>query len=147
MSRNTVKKYCSGEQVPWVRQSVSGRQKYVITAEILSFINDCFAVDEAENIKKQSHTAKRIYDRLVEEKNFTGGESTIHEIVAELKGNSSKVFIPLSYEPGEAYQIDWGEATVYLAGIKKKLYIFCMRECSSADIFVMAFFPRTKRAS
>ena len=140
VSRNTVKKYYGGEQVPWARQGVSGRQKYVITAEILSFIDDCFAEDEAENIKKQSHTAKRIYDRLVEEKNFSGGESTIREIVAELKDKSSKVFIPLSYEPGEAYQIDWGEATVYLAGIKKKLYIFCMRECFSADIFVMAFF-------
>ncbi len=140
VSRNTVKRYCSGEKVPWARQGVSGRQKYVVTAEVLTFINDCLAEDEAENIKKQSHTAKRIYDRLVDEKNFTGGESTIREIVAELKDKSGKVFIPLSFEPGEAYQIDWGEATIYLAGVKRKLYIFCMRECFSADIFVMAFF-------
>jgi transposase len=140
VSRNTVKRYYSGEQVPWERQGVSGRQKYVVTAEVLTFINDCLAEDEKENIKKQSHTAKRIYDRLVDEKNFTGGESTIRDIVAELKDKSSKVFIPLSFEPGEAYQIDWGEVTIYLVGIKRKLYIFCMRECFSADIFVMAFF-------
>lgn len=140
VSRNTVKRYYSGEQVPWERQGVSGRQKYVVTAEVLNFINDCLAEDEKENIKKQSHTAKRIYDRLVGEKSFTGGESTIRDIVAELKDKSSKVFIPLSFEPGEAYQIDWGEATIYLAGLKRKLYIFCMRECFSADIFVMAFF-------
>jgi transposase len=140
VSRNTVKRYYSGEQVPWERQGVSGRQKYVVTSEVLNFINDCLAEDEAENIKKQSHTAKRIYDRLVGEKSFTGGESTIRDIVAELKDKSSKVFIPLSFEPGEAYQIDWGEATIYLAGLKRKLYIFCMRECFSADIFVMAFF-------
>jgi transposase len=140
VSRNTVKKYCEGERVPWEREGVSGRQKYVVTAEVLDFIIDCLNEDEVENIKKQSHTAKRIYDRLVVEENFTGGESTIREIVAKLRDKNNKVFIPLSYEPGEAYQIDWGEATAYLDGTKRKLYIFCMRECSSADIFVMAFF-------
>ena len=140
ISRNTVKRYCEGKQVPWQRQGISGRQKYVVTPEVLDFIKECFDEDEAENIKKQSHTAKRIYDRLVEEEGFSGGESTIREIVAALKEKPSKVFIPLSFEPGEACQIDWGEATAYLAGVKQKLHIFCMRECFSADIFVMVFF-------
>ena len=140
VSRNTVKKYFLGDQVPWQRQGVSGRPKYVITAEIIEFITDCLAEDDTENIKKQSHTAKRIYDRLVTELNFSGGESTVREIVAELKNKQSKVYIPLSFEPGEAYQIDWGEVTIYLDGIKIKLHIFCMRECYSADIFVKAFF-------
>ncbi len=140
VSRNTVKKYYSGDQVPWQRQGVSGRTKYVITAEIVEFITTCLTEDELENIKKQSHTAKRIYDRLIAELNFSGGESTVREIVAELKNKQSKVYIPLSFEPGEAYQIDWGEVTIYLDGIKIKLHIFCMRECYSADIFVKAFF-------
>ncbi len=47
--------------------------------------------------------------------------------------------MPLSYEPGEAIQIDWGEATSYINGEKTKLYIFCGRLCYSCDIFVMAF--------
>jgi|GEM_PF-5135749 len=85
ISRNTVKKYCEGSQVPWERQGISGRQRYVITDEVLEFIKSCLAGDEAENIKKQKHTAKRIYDRLIEELDFTGGETTIREIVAEPK--------------------------------------------------------------
>ncbi|OPL13777.1 MAG: transposase [Firmicutes bacterium ML8_F2] len=140
VSRNTVKKYFLGHQVPWQRQGVSGRTKYVITAEIIEFITSCLTEDELENVTKQSHTAKRIYDRLIKELDFSGGESTVREIVAELKNKQSKVYIPLSFEPGEAYQIDWGEVTVYLDGVKIKLYIFCMRECYSADIFVKAFF-------
>ena len=79
VSRNTVRKYCKGSQVPWERQGVSGRNRYVITEEVLGFIEDCLATDEEEDIKKQVHTAKRIYDRLVEEKHFTGGESTFRE--------------------------------------------------------------------
>jgi len=140
VSRNTVKKYCDGSHVPWERQGQSGRRQYVITDEIMEFIKSCLATDEAENIKKQKHTAKRIYDRLVDEKGFNGGESTIREIVANLTEKQKKVFIPLSYEPGEAIQIDWGEATVYLVGKKIKVNLFCMRECYSADIYCGAFY-------
>lgn len=106
VSRNTVKKYCKGSQVPWERQGVSGRQRYVITQEIMEFIKECLAMDEEEDIKKQVHTAKRIYDRLLEEKHFTGGESTVREIVAAMREKQHEVFVPLSFEPGEAIQID-----------------------------------------
>ena len=41
-SRNTVKKYFEGNQAPWERQGLSGRQCYVITKEIIEFIQDCF---------------------------------------------------------------------------------------------------------
>lgn len=146
VSRNTVKKYFEGARVPWERQGVSGRQRYVITEEVIQFINDCFSEDEDENIKKQAHTAKRIYDRLVAEKGFTGGESTIRELVATLKDKQRKVFIPLSFDPGEAVQIDWGQATVYLAGIKTKVNIFCMRECYSGDIFCIVFYRQNEES-
>ncbi|MTI85372.1 MAG: IS21 family transposase [Firmicutes bacterium] len=146
VSRNTVKKYCDGSHVPWERQGKSGRQQYVITDEVMEFIKSCLAADEIENIKKQKHTAKRIYDRLVDELGFKGGESTIREIVATLKGKQSKAFIPLSYEPGEAIQIDWGEATIYLAGKKIKVNLFCMRECYSADIYCRAFYRQNEES-
>ena len=146
ISRNTVKKYCKGSQVPWERQGTSGRRPYVITEEVMEFIKGCLATDEEENIKKQQHTARRIYLRLVEEKGFNGGESTVREIVAALKDKQKKVFIPLSFEPGEAIQIDWGQATIYLAGNKKKVNLFCMRECYSADIYCTAFFRQNEES-
>jgi transposase len=146
VSRNTVKKYCEGSQVPWDRQGKSGRQRYVVTDEVMEFIKTCLATDEAEKIKKQKHTAKRIYDRLVDEKGFNGGESTIREIVANLKDKQAKVFLPLSFDPGEAIQIDWGEATVYFRGKKTKVNIFCMRECYSADIYCRAFYRQNEES-
>ncbi|KLU62474.1 hypothetical protein CEB3_c12090 [Peptococcaceae bacterium CEB3] len=146
ISRNTVKKYYEGSQVPWERQGTSGRQRYVVTDEVMDFIKSCLASDEAENIKKQRHSAKRIYDRLVEEGGFVGGESTIREIVAELKDKQAKVFVPLSYDPGEAIQIDWGVATAYIRGKKTKVNLFCMRECYSADIFSKAFYRQNEES-
>src|SRR5690554_3770003 len=104
---NTVAKYCKGEQVPWERKTAE-RESSVLTEDVVEFIEECLCLDEREGVKKQKHTAKRIYDRLVEEKGFTGGESTVRAKVKELKGTLPKVFVPLAFSPGEALQIDWG---------------------------------------
>lgn len=42
-------------------------------------------MDIMENLPKQKHTAKRIYDRLMEELQYTGSESTVRKKVKELK--------------------------------------------------------------
>lgn len=146
VSRKTVKKYCDGSSVPWDRKGGSGRTSYIVTDDIKDFIESCLLEDDKEKIKKQRHTAKRIYDRLVEEKGFKGGESTIRSIVADLKNKPQKPYIPLSYEPGEAIQIDWGEATIYLNSKKMKVNLFCMRQCYSSDIFVKAFFRQNEES-
>lgn len=144
ISRQTVKKYCKGETIPGVRKEYH-RESDVVTEDVKSFIEECFKSDEEEGLKKQQHTAKRIYDRLVEEKGFEGGESTIRKAVAELKDQNkiiAKASIPLAYDPGDAIQIDWGEATVYIAGVKTKVNTFCGRLCYSCDLFVQAFYSQ-----
>lgn len=146
ISRTTVKKYLNGTAVPWERVGISGRTPYVITEDVMDFIQACLLEDETEKIKKQQHTSRRIHERLVDEKGFTGGESTLRPIVAQLKKKVAKSFVPLSYEPGEAIQIDWGEATVYLNSKKMKVYLFCMRQCFSADIFVSAFYRQNEES-
>ncbi len=94
VSRNTVKRYFDGSHVPWEREGTSGRSRYVVTDDVLEFIKSCLVSDEKENIKKQKHTAKQIYDRLVHEKGFSGGESTIREIVAKLKTKAAESLHP-----------------------------------------------------
>jgi transposase len=141
ISRQTVKKYCEGAAYPDVRKPYE-RSPDTITSDVKQFIIDCFQADNEEHLKKQKHTAKRIFDRLVEEKSFSGAESTIRKAVKSLRKEHSvphQANVPLSYEPGEAIQIDWGEATVYINGEKTKLYTFCGRLCYSCDIFVQVF--------
>ena len=115
ISRNTVKKYCEGENVPWERKTPE-REASVLTEDVLDFITSCLEEDEAEGLKKQRHTARRIFDRLVEEKGFEGGESTIRRAVHEIRGKMPQAFVPLQFDPADAIQVDWGEATVYLNG-------------------------------
>ena len=140
ISRNTVKKYWMGDAVPWDRKAYQ-REASVITPEVKQFIEHCLDTDAAEGVKKQRHTARRIYNRLVEEFGYTGSESAIraavHEAKAERKEN--EVFIPLRFAPGQALQIDWGEATVKLAGEKVKVNLFRARMSYSCAPYVIAY--------
>ena len=138
ISRNTVRKYWDGDTVPWERKEYD-RPASVLTEDIRAFIEQCLQADEEEHIKKQTHTARRIYTRLVEEKGFTGGESTVRRYVQQLRSNTPEVFIPLAFPPGEAVQIDWGEATIYLNNVKTKVNLFCARLCYSGAIFAAAY--------
>jgi len=44
---------------------------------------------------------------------------------------ASEVFIPLHFEPGEAFQFDWGEETLILGGRTTKVSIAHVRLCHS----------------
>jgi transposase len=138
ISRNTVKKYCKGEHPPF-KKATRNRKRTVITPEVESFIMSCLKEDDEERIAKQKHTAKRIYDRLVQELGFAGGESTVSHFVKELKEKPAEAFVPLEFDPGEAIQVDWGKATVYLNGRRTTVHLFCGRLCYSAMPFVVAF--------
>ena len=84
ISRQTVKKYCEGETVPGERKEYL-REPTVVTDEVKSFIRECLEYDQASGLKKQKHTAKRIYDRLVDELGFTGSYSIVRLAVRELR--------------------------------------------------------------
>lgn len=47
--------------------------------------------------------------------------------------------MPLVFPAGDAVQIDWGKATVYLNGEKTVVNLFCTRLCYSDTIFVRAY--------
>ncbi|MCD8100394.1 MAG: hypothetical protein LUE06_07430 [Oscillospiraceae bacterium] len=84
ISRNTVKKYWDGNAVPWEHQNYE-RVSAVMTPEVIAFINACLDEDEREKIKKQRHTARRIYQRLKEECGFTGSESSVRRAVHDMR--------------------------------------------------------------
>ena len=137
IARNTISKYCEGNILPGTRKDYS-RDNSKITESVEAFIKSCLLQDQVENHKKQKHTAKRIYDRLCDEMNFTGGESTVRRYVKEFRNEPREVSIPLEFAPGEAMQIDFGEAYGYYKGRKIKFQIFCARLCYSAMPYVFA---------
>lgn len=145
ISRKTVRKYWNGDTIPGNRKEGSGRKNNVLTEEHLDFIKECLESDKGVS-RKQHHTARRIYQRLCDEKGYTGCEAGVRAAVALLRKNVSQCFIPLEYDPGEAIQVDFGEIQAIIHGEKKRLYIWCMRECYSCDMFVMAFYRQNQES-
>lgn len=88
--------------------------------------------------KKQRHTAKRIWERLQTEENFTGKYTIVKDAVREIKKTSKEVFMPLKQPPGEA-QVDFGQAVVKMGGVLRKIHFFVMCLPYSDAFFIKAY--------
>ncbi|MDY0252762.1 MAG: IS21 family transposase [Candidatus Methanomethylophilaceae archaeon] len=139
-SRNTVKKAIRGEAWGYTERK---KQAFPVLGPYLSIINEWLRQDK-EQPKKQRHTARRIYNRLRNEYEFTGGESTVRRYVqlARLEFGldpASRAFIPCEPEVGREAEVDWGTATAILGGDTVKLKFFCMRSKFSGKHFVRCY--------
>lgn len=92
--------------------------------------------------RKQRHTARKIYDRLVAEKGFKGAESTVRGCVRKIRESlgayEREAMVPLESDMGVA-EMDWGEAVVLLNGVRTKVKMFCMRSRFSGKCFVRLY--------
>jgi transposase len=98
---------------------------------------------------KQRHTAKRIADRLAEERGVVVAGSTMRDHVRKRRrelGLAAEAFCPQVHDPGVTAEVDWGEASVRLAGVLTVLGLFLMRSCFSGACFVMAFETQCQQA-
>jgi transposase len=88
--------------------------------------------------RKQRHTARRIYDRLVEEYGFVGAQSTVLRYVAQVRPKMRVIFIPLEADWGQQAQVDWGHGTVRIGNIQEVAHLFCLRMRASGVPFAWA---------
>ena len=139
-SRNTVKKALRGE--PWGYKERQ-HQPFPSLGPYLEIIDGWLKADKDQQ-KKQRHTARRIYNRLVLEQSYKGCESTVRNYVRMAKivlGISTpQVFIPCDPEAGCEAEVDWGTAEAVIAGERLRLKFFCMRSKYSGKHFVR-FYP------
>ena len=88
-------------------------------------------IEDLSAPKKQRHTARRIWQRLVEEEDARLGESTVRSLVARLRteigADRCQVMVPQTHPPAAEAEVDFGEFTASIAGQVMKLYMFCMR--------------------
>ena len=108
-----------------------------VLGRFVATIDGWLAEDESQP-PKQRHTGRRIYNRLVGEHGYTGGESTVREYVRKRRARLRPVFIPLAYEPGVDAQADFGEARVIMKGRPITVQLFVARLCFSKIPFLVA---------
>ena len=73
--------------------------------------------DDLGLLRKQRHTAKRIYERLRYEYGFDDRYTIVKDYVRERRRRTRDMFVPLSHPRGHA-QCDFGEAWAVIDGVK-----------------------------
>ena len=93
--------------------------------------------------RKQRHTARRIWQRLLDEEGASVAESTVRAVVAtlrrELESGTGLVTVPQLHAAGEEAEVDFGEASVLLGGAPVRVAIFHLRLSHSARAIHVAF--------
>jgi transposase len=111
---------------------------------------DGWLVDDLDAPRKQRHTAKRVWRRLVDEHGARVAETTVRDYVRrrrrELGHGPREVFVPQVHAPGRTAEVDWGQAEVELGGARTRVHLFFMRSCFSAAAFSMASPVETQQA-
>ena len=142
LARETVRKMLRYKAPPGYR-----RRQPVKRPKLDSFtgIIDQILLDDQQQPRKQRHTAQRIFDRLRDEYDFTGGYTIIKDYVREKKLGGQEMFVPLAHPSGDA-QADFGEALVVIDGVQRKAHFLVVDLPHSDDAFVKAFPAETTEA-
>jgi len=135
VNRRTVKKMLKHSVPPGYERNQPPHEPKL--REHKAWIDEILESDKKVH-RKQKHTAKRIYDRLKEEKAFTGAYTTVRTYVAKKRLKSKEMFVPLSHEPGMA-QVDFGEAQVKIKGELCVAHFLVMQLPFSDAGFVKAY--------
>ena len=139
LSRNTVRKILrSGETELKYKRGVQPRPKLGGFVESL----DGFLEGNEHLRPKERATLQRIFGYL-QDLGYTGGYDAVRRHAARWRegrgtgGGAS--FIPLSFDPGEAYQFDWSGETVILGRAATKVSAAHNRLCHSRMRFVQLY--------
>lgn len=138
-SRNTVAKYLASEVT---RPRYKPRDKvYPVMGPWAARLVAMLAED-AGRPTKERRNGQRIYDMLAEE-GFTGSYPTVQRAIrgwkTEARRDGGRVFIPLSFAPGDAFQFDWSYETVEIAGTVTQAKVAHLRLCHSRAFLAVAY--------
>lgn len=138
-SRETIRKVLRKEYAGYSQRA---RQAYPVLESYLKLI-DGWLESDRDQPRKQRHTARRIYHRLVNEHGYKGSEEAVRRYVRLAKPrfgvDGSEVFIVTDPECGQEAEVDWGRAVAVVGGARMPIMCFCMRSRFSGKPFVRAY--------
>ncbi|MGF1605467.1 MAG: IS21 family transposase [Rhodothalassiaceae bacterium] len=105
---------------------------------------DAMLAENARRAKRERLTLVRIYEEL-RSRGYDGGYDAVRRYAAgwskRTREASAGAYVPLRFDPGEAYQFDWSHEVVILDGVTVTIKVAHVRLCHSRMPFVRAY-PR-----
>jgi transposase len=146
LSRNTIRKYLRSGEVEPHFQTPLRPGKLSAYAEKLSL----WLVTEQRKSRKDRRTAKQMHADLVA-LGFDGSYERVAAFVRAWKADWHRTqnttgrgtFVPLVFEPGEAFQFDWSEDWAIVCGERVKLQVAHIKLSHSRAFLVRAYLLQT----
>lgn len=111
---------------------------------------DAWLLADQDAPRKQRHTARRIWQRLVAEHQARCSEVTVSRYVARRRAElglvHQEVSIPQTHDAGVEAEVDFGEFYATIAGLVVKCWMFVMRLSHSGKAFHVAFGTQAQEA-
>ncbi|OBG93103.1 transposase [Mycobacterium sp. E136] len=145
--RRTVRQALE-DAVPPPRKAYPARPRPAIDPWVT--VIDAWLLADKDAPRKQRHTARRIWQRLVAEHQATLSEVTVSRYVArrrvELGLLTREVSVPQTHEAGAEAEVDFGEFYATIAGPVVKCWMFVMRLSHSGKAFHVTFATQAQEA-
>lgn len=147
LSRNTIRKYLRSGVVEPQFQKPARPSKLDPYAETIS----AWLVTEQRRSRKERRTVKQMHADLVS-LGYDGSYERVAAFVRTWKQDRQKVlqttgrgtFVPLVFQPGEAFQFDWSEDWAYIGGERVKLQV-AHAKLSHSRAFLVRAYPARRR--
>jgi transposase len=141
LARDTVRKAVRSEQTGFeYKRQVQPRPKLGPFVEAL----DGRLAEDQKLPKRRRRTAQVLYEELQGE-GYEGGYDSVRRYVAGWRRSQrnlmAQVFIPLVFDPAEAFQFDWSHEDVKMAGMPMRVKVAHVRLCHSR-LFLAVAYPR-----
>jgi transposase len=105
---------------------------------------DRLLLSNAGKSSRERLTLMRVFEAL-RGLGYEGGYDAVRRYARtwqrERSALAADAYVPLSFEPGEAYQFDWSHEVVLINGVTVKIKVAHVRLCHSRMLFVRAY-PR-----
>jgi len=146
LSRNTIRKYLRGNIVePKFRTRARPGKLAAFTDQLARMLKV-----EAGKPRKQKRTLKQLHTDLVA-LGFTGSYGRVAAFARRWKAEQRReqhasgrgTFVPLAFEPGEAFQFDWSEDWAFISDERVKLQVAHVKFAHSRAFVLRAYLLQT----
>ncbi len=146
LSRNTIRKYLRSEGVEPVFKVPDRPSKLDPFADRLA----AWLKTEAKKPRKQKRTLKQLHIELMS-LGYDGSYNRVAAFAREWKADLQRAlqttgrgtFVPLAFEPGEAFQFDWSEDWAIIGNERTKLQVAHTKLSYSRAFIVRAYLLQT----
>jgi transposase len=140
LSRNTVKRWLrAGESVePGYRRGAKAGKLSAFEQALVRALEA-----DAGRAKRDRRTGKALYAEL-KAQGYGGGYTVLSDFIRSWRQRaaanvSTRAFVPLKFELGEAFQFDWSDERLVVGGIWRQLQVAHLKLCASRAFVLVAY--------